>query len=66
MPGMRENVYPPGKRPALAGLLPGMPGESSCRIDNKDTPGLRQELHIPLDRPALAELLPGMSGNSET
>ena len=66
VPGMREDVYAPGERPALAGLLPGMPGESSGNHDNKDVPWLREELLVPIDRPALAQLLPGMSGKAET
>ena len=55
---LREDVYPPGERPALAGRLPGMPGKASPgRTDHQDLPALREELHVSVVRRALAQNL---------
>ena len=47
LPDMRQDVHPPGGGAALAGLLPGMPGEVSAGGDDyANLPGMRAALHI--------------------
>ena len=64
--GVREDYYPPGGGPALAGLLPGMPGEGpGDGNDHEDLLPLREALHLSLVRRALAEVLPGVPNEAE-
>jgi hypothetical protein len=62
LPKLRKDLYTPGKRPALAGLLPGMPGEEAgVRDDFQNVPGLRERLFVFRNAETMAEILPGMS-----
>ena len=62
LPKLRKDLHTPGKRPALAGLLPGMPGEEpGVRDDFQNVPGLREGLFVFLNAETMAEILPGMS-----
>ena len=49
MPKLREDVYSPGERTALAGFLHGVQGEASCRDCHKNVPELREFVHRSLD-----------------
>ena len=62
---MREDLHAPGRRPILAGLLPGVQGEvpAGGRPYPK-VPEMREGFHFSVKRPALAEVLPGMSGKA--
>jgi hypothetical protein len=61
LPKLRKDLYTPGKRPALAGLLPGMSGEEAgVRDDFQNVPGLREGLFVFRGVETLAEILPGM------
>ena len=63
---MREELYVPGKCPALAGLLSGMQGEvSTCGDHYTQVQGLRKELYLSVKSAALAEVLPGMPVKEE-
>jgi len=47
LPYLWQDVYPSGGGAALAGLLPGMPGEIPAGGDgHEDLPGMRTALHI--------------------
>lgn len=62
---LREDVYPPGGSAALAGLLPGLPGEGPAGGDDHQAmPPLREGLHVRLLRKALAEDLPVLPGEA--
>ena len=55
---VREDVHAPGGGAALAGLLPGMPGEVPAGGNHHEgVPPLRKALRIPVLRQALAEIL---------
>ena len=64
---MRENLHSSGKRPILAGLLPGVQGEvpAGGRPYQK-VPEMREDFHFSVKHPALAEVLPGMPGKVVT
>ena len=62
---VREDLYPPGGGAALAGPLPGVPGEASAGGDDQaEVPPLRKGIHLLIVRRALAEILPGMPGKA--
>ena len=60
MPELRKDVYPPGKRPALAGLLPGVQVEGSGRDNHKEMPEVRKGILVFVFPQPLAEELSGM------
>ena len=66
LPKLRKDLYTPGKRPALAGLLPGMSGEEpGVRDDFHKVPELREGIFIFHGAETLAEILPGMQQKEE-
>ena len=64
MQKLREDVRPPGGRPALAGLLHGMQGEALPGADHKDVREMREHIHDPVHRQALAEILSKMQAGA--
>lgn len=66
MQDMWQDVFPPGGGAALAGLLPGMPGEAPAGgDDHQDVPQMWAQLHIRILRPAMAQILPGLPGEAK-
>lgn len=63
---LREDIFPPGERSILAGLLSGVQVESSCTDDYKKMQGLWKHVCIFPDFEEVAELLPGMPEKTES
>ncbi len=63
---LREDLYPAGKCPALAGLLPGVQSQIQAGgKTDREMPQVREDIHLPVRRTALAPVLSGVSGKAE-